>query len=97
MDLQKDQGKAPNLGVSSRSSPSLDLELASFSVVAIAVDAAEQELHFVWLQEAPCRLLCDLFWEVDHEDVAEQTDADCQDAFDDENPSPAVVACYAGL
>lgn len=97
MDLQKDQGKAPNLGVSSRSSPSLDLELASLCIIAIAVDAAEQELYFVWLQEAPCRFPCDLLWEVDHEDVAEQTDADCQDAFDDEDPSPAIVACYSSL
>jgi hypothetical protein len=54
-------------------------------------------LYFVWLQEAPCRFPCDLLWEVDHEDVAEQTDADCQNAFDDEDPSPAVVACYASL
>jgi len=97
MDSQEDQRKAPNLRVRARSSPSLDLEFTSLCIIAIAVDAAEQELYFVWLQEAPCRFLCDLLWEVDHEDVAEQTDADCQDAFDDENPSPAVVACYAGL
>lgn len=97
VDLQEYQGKTPNLRVRSRSSPGLDLELASFGVVAIAVDAAEQELYFVWLQEAPCGLLCDLFWEVYHEDVAEQTDADRQYAFDDENPPPAVVACYASL
>ena len=92
MDVQEDQGKAPNLGICSRGSPGFDFELASLSVVAIAVDAAEQELYFVRLQELPCRFLCELFWEVDDEDVAEQADADCQDAFDDEDPSPAVVA-----
>lgn len=70
LDLQKDQGETPDLGVRSRSSPRLDLELASLGVVAIAIDATEQELYFVWLQEAPCGLLCDLLWEVHHENVA---------------------------
>lgn len=97
MDSQEDQSESPNLRIRARSSPGLDLELASLGVVAIAIDAAEQKLYFIWLQEAPCGLFRDLLWEVDHEDVAEQTDADCQNAFDDENPSPAVVACYASL
>ena len=97
MGLQEDQRKAPNLGIRSRSSPGLNFELAGFGIVTIAVDSPEEKLYFVRLQETPSRLFCDLLREVDHEDVAEQTDADCQDAFDDENPSPAVVACYAGL
>lgn len=97
VDLQEDQCKAPDLRIRARSSPSLDLELASLGIIAITVDAAEQELYFVWLQKAPCGLLCDLFWEINHEDVAEQADADCQNAFDDEDPPPAVVACYASL
>ena len=97
MDSQEDQSESPNLRIRARSSPGLDLELASLGVVAIAIDAAEQKLYFVRLQEAPCRLFCDLFWEVDYKDVAEQTNADCQNAFDDENPSPAVVTCYASL
>ena len=97
MDSQEDQSESPNLRICARSSPGLDLELASLGVVAIAIDAAEQKLYFVRLQEAPCRLLCDLLWEVDYEDVAEQADADCQNAFNDEDPSPTVVSCYASL
>lgn len=92
MDVQENQGKAPNLRICSRSSPGFDLELAGFGIVAITVDAAEQELYFIRLQKLPCGFLCDLFWEVDDEDVAEQANADCQNAFDDKNPSPAVVA-----
>lgn len=92
VNLQEDQGKAPDLRICSRSSPGFDLELAGLGIVAVAVDTAEQELYFVRLEESPSWLLCDLFWKVDHEDVAEQADADCQDAFDDEDPSPAVVA-----
>ena len=97
MGLQEDQRKAPNLRIHSRSSPSLDLELAGFGIITIAVDSPEEKLNFVRFQETPSRLFCDLLGEVDHEDVAEQTDADCQDAFDDEDPSPAAVACYASL
>lgn len=68
---QEDQSESPNLRIRSRSSPSPDFELPGLCVAAIAVDAAEEELHFVWFEEAPGRLLRDLFWEVDHEDVAE--------------------------
>lgn len=97
MDSQEDQSESPNLRIRARSSPGLDLELASLGVVAIAINTAEQKLYFVRLQEAPCGLFRDLLREVDNKDVAEQTDADCQNAFDDENPSPAVVTCYASL
>lgn len=71
VDVQEDQGESPNLRIRSRSSPSFDFELAGLGVIAITVDTAEQELHFVRLQELPCRFLGDLFWEVDDEDVAE--------------------------
>lgn len=71
VNLQENQGKAPNLRIRSRSSPCFDFELAGFGIVAIAIDTAEQELYFVWLEKSPCRLLCDLLWEVDHKDIAE--------------------------
>ena len=54
-------------------------------------------MYFIRLQEAPGRLLCDLFGEVDHKDISEETDTDSHDAFEDEDPSPAVVACSASL
>ena len=94
---QENQSEAPNLWIRSRSSPSLDLELARLSVIAIAVDTAEQELYFVRLEETPSRLLRDLFREIDYEDVAKKTDADGQDAFEYEDPSPAVIACCTSL
>jgi hypothetical protein len=97
MDSQEYQGKAPDFGICSRSGPSLDLELASFGIVAIAVDPAKQELYFVRLEKTPSWFLCDLLGEVDHKDISKDTDADCHDAFEDEDPSPAVVACSASL
>ena len=97
LDLQEDQSESPDLRIHPRGRPSFDFKLAGFCIVAITIDATKQELNFVRLEETPSWLLRNLFWKIDHEDVAEKTDADGQNAFEDEDPPPAVVSCRASL
>lgn len=94
---QENQRKAPNLRVFAGRRPGFDLELAGFRIAAVAVDAAEEELYLVRFEETPCGLSFELVGEGDDEDVAEEADTDGQNAFEDKDPSPAAVACYASL
>lgn len=91
-NLQEDQSEGPDLGVSTRCSPLLEVEWFSISVIAVAVDAAKQKGSLVGLEESPRGLLGNLIWEIHDEDVASQSDEDSHDTLDDEDPSPASVA-----
>ena len=83
------QGKAPNLPICSGSKPFSEAPLFRNSVIAVLVDATNDELNLLGGEEVLVCLLDGLIREVDEEDVACCTKHYSQKTLDDEDPAPA--------
>jgi len=68
VDLQEQQSEAPHFEVERRTQELSEREVLGLTVLAISVDASDDECALLFCEEVP--RFVRLVWEVDHEDEA---------------------------
>lgn len=86
--LQEQHSKRPDLPVLTSGQPLLEVPWLSSRIIAIFVDATNDECDFVAVDEAIVLLVDRAVREVDKEGVAEECSSHCHEAKDEEDPSP---------
>lgn len=92
LNLQENHGEPPDFQVGPRCNPFLDVERFDLGIIAVFVDAADDEVALAFAQE-PFRCASSPVRKVHQSEIATDADETGNDAFDDENPTPATVAC----
>ena len=79
-------GETPDLEIKARLQELDEVERLGGDIISIGVDASDDKVHFTLVEETP-GLLWVCVGEGNQETVTHETNADGEDAFDDEDPA----------